>query len=239
MKALSDPSEVAPLITSVIERVIDTYSGFTSGGWLIVRQILYMFFQGRRTKVSLFLTNGCQNTDGSFLLDTSVLPYGTENPGIVRYYESNQIKSVVHSTHINMTSTPLSSLYDISSELGQSVYMKGQLCLFGSHQPVSDDIQDWRESLGDSVERAANRILPILAGNHGNVAKRDLSAEKGKIKHENLNSSMKLDMFEMDASDEKIGIQIIIVDQSNHYKNILDEFDDNKEDYYGQDDGHN
>lgn len=58
----------------------------TAGEWLLVRQSLYSFVQGRKIKVSLFLQNSMQNLDGSFMLSckTGPMPLGSEKPGKIR-----------------------------------------------------------------------------------------------------------------------------------------------------------
>ncbi|KAI3386125.1 hypothetical protein SNEBB_011329 [Seison nebaliae] len=55
-------------------------------------QQILIYFQDLRIRVSIFLKNKKQNSDGSFIIDDSgLMPFDTEVPGEIRYYEDKRV----------------------------------------------------------------------------------------------------------------------------------------------------
>jgi len=117
-------SIVIPLINNIISRIIGLYGNFSSLQWLSLKQSLYLFFQGKRIKISLFLQQNIQNLDGNFLFENNPkLPYGTEKPGIVRSYDSNN--SIITNkfiSEIGIDSIESHEILDKSSSLGFNMF---------------------------------------------------------------------------------------------------------------------
>ena len=117
-------SIVIPLINNIISRIIELYGNFSSLQWLSLKQSLYLFFQGKRIKISLFLQQNIQNLDGNFLFENNPkLPYGTEKPGIVRSYDSNN--SIITNkfiSEIGIDSIESNEILDKSSSLGFNMF---------------------------------------------------------------------------------------------------------------------
>jgi len=85
------PSPVIALIDDVISRFIRLYGNFSSLQFLSLKQSLYLYFQGKKIKISLFLQQNIQDMNGNFIfVKNSKLPYGTENPGQIKSYDHNR-----------------------------------------------------------------------------------------------------------------------------------------------------
>lgn len=68
------------------------YSSYSVGQYATVRQELASFFQDRRVKVSLFLQDGVQHSEGTFVMShTGRLPAGADSPGLVRYFDERGV----------------------------------------------------------------------------------------------------------------------------------------------------
>lgn len=75
-------SSLVDLIDVCIARLISTYASLTEGQWLLLKQNVLRFMQGKRIKVSLFLQHNLQTMNGVLVLNTEgVLPLGTDRPG--------------------------------------------------------------------------------------------------------------------------------------------------------------
>lgn len=91
-KLVGTHTDVKALLQNAMSRCISLYSALTYGDWLLVQQTLYQFFYGKRVKVSLFLQQNMQTTTGMLILtNKGNLPYLTEKPGSIRYYENNKV----------------------------------------------------------------------------------------------------------------------------------------------------
>uniref|UniRef100_A0A8C4WXP2 Organic solute carrier partner 1 n=1 Tax=Eptatretus burgeri TaxID=7764 RepID=A0A8C4WXP2_EPTBU len=77
------------LINNTHHVLIDTYSCMTSGEFQVIRQMLLYFFQDLHIRVSLFLKDKVQSSNGRFILPVSgPVPCGTEPPGTIRIYNN-------------------------------------------------------------------------------------------------------------------------------------------------------
>ena len=79
------------LINNVISRFIGLYGTFSSLQFLSLKQSLYLYFQGKKIKISLFLQQNIQDHNGNFLFTKNPkLPYGTGSPGKIISYDHNR-----------------------------------------------------------------------------------------------------------------------------------------------------
>merc|ERR1712186_130173 len=88
-----------------------------------MRQALCTFFQDRKVKVSLFLHDQTQNSDGSIVVPSGgTLPTGALTPGTVRYFAQGQEVSRQCLPTVNSASWKPNA--GVRTHLGSNVYEK-------------------------------------------------------------------------------------------------------------------
>ncbi|XP_013416760.1 protein OSCP1-like [Lingula anatina] len=100
MDAIAAFVQDAPNAKSQVEYVYtlikQNFGSMSLGEFQLIRQTLLIFFQDMHIRVSIFLKDKVQNSNGRFVLSTSgALPYGTEMPGTIRIFNSqgDQVKT--------------------------------------------------------------------------------------------------------------------------------------------------
>lgn len=114
-------------IQGCVDRCITLYGNMSAGQWLLLRQSLLRFLQGKKIKVSLFLQQGLQTVEGSLVVDLGgKLPYGTELPGKHRVFEGNTMVRCVpfYSPISTLGCIECDDAFDMESTQGKNVYMK-------------------------------------------------------------------------------------------------------------------
>jgi hypothetical protein len=125
---VSTSVEVTDLITSTIDEVVNLYSNFTNGQWNMLKFTLMRFFQGKRVKVSLFLQQSMQLQTGVLVFPIEgKLPYGTEIPGTIKYFENDRNVNTkrFHSDLFDVVSESDDAI-DLNSKNGFNVYTKDE-----------------------------------------------------------------------------------------------------------------
>jgi hypothetical protein len=126
LKELVKTEAITELIDSAIRRLIATYSVLTNGQWLILKQSIMRFMQGKRIKVSLFLQQNLQTMNGVLVLNNSgSLPYGTDIPGHRKLFEGGKLVSV-QSISCPQTLEVVQeavAVLDVDNTLGSNMYM--------------------------------------------------------------------------------------------------------------------
>jgi hypothetical protein len=126
LKGLVQNQEVYDLIQLTIEKCIGLYSGLSNGQWGLVKQSIFRFFQGKRIKVSLFLQQSLQSIDGALILNhQGELPFGTELPGTIRFFEGDNVARVSKfETVLKTGCTESTAVIDPLFRLGMNMYSK-------------------------------------------------------------------------------------------------------------------
>ncbi|XP_026040641.1 protein OSCP1 isoform X3 [Astatotilapia calliptera] len=91
MDAIKDFVKDTPSILSQVDetyrQLIEMYTPLSSGEFQLIRQTLLIFFQDMHIRVSIFLKDKVQNSNGRFVLPTSgPVPHGTQVPGLIRMF---------------------------------------------------------------------------------------------------------------------------------------------------------
>ncbi|KAH8057746.1 organic solute transport protein 1 [Aureococcus anophagefferens] len=87
LRSMCDSKLTDELLDDTVARCERTYGRFTFGDWILCKQQLVQFFQGRKVRVSLFLQQQFQATDGTLSLDPGgALPEGADAPGTLRRF---------------------------------------------------------------------------------------------------------------------------------------------------------
>ncbi|CAL8249090.1 unnamed protein product [Lota lota] len=94
MDAIKDLVKEAPTILSQVDetyrQLIEIYTPLSSGEFQLIRQTLLIFFQDMHIRVSIFLKDKVQNSNGRFVLPTSgPVPHGTHVPSLIRMFSCN------------------------------------------------------------------------------------------------------------------------------------------------------
>ncbi|TNN89106.1 Protein OSCP1 [Liparis tanakae] len=91
MDVIKDFVKDTPSILSLVDethlQLVEMYTTLSSGEFQLIRQTLLIFFQDMHIRVSIFLKDKVQNSNGRFVLPTSgPVPYGTQVPGLIRMF---------------------------------------------------------------------------------------------------------------------------------------------------------
>ncbi|KAG5858020.1 hypothetical protein ANANG_G00025660 [Anguilla anguilla] len=91
MDAIKDFVRDAPSILNQVDetyrQLIEMYTPLSGGEFQLIRQTLLVFFQDMHIRVSIFLKDKVQNSNGRFVLPTSgPVPHGTQVPGSIRIF---------------------------------------------------------------------------------------------------------------------------------------------------------
>lgn len=126
MKLLVGNEEAKETIQRAIDKSVALYTTLNNGQLILLKQSLFRFFQGKKIKVSLFLQQSLQNVDGSLVLShVGELPYGTELPGMARYYEGASVaKSIQFDSVVKIGCTEVTDVINVAMRLGLNMYAK-------------------------------------------------------------------------------------------------------------------
>eukprot|EP00429_Kryptoperidinium_foliaceum_P089543 CAMPEP_0176196036 /NCGR_PEP_ID=MMETSP0121_2-20121125/6822_1 /TAXON_ID=160619 /ORGANISM="Kryptoperidinium foliaceum, Strain CCMP 1326" /LENGTH=242 /DNA_ID=CAMNT_0017534827 /DNA_START=1 /DNA_END=725 /DNA_ORIENTATION=- len=88
-RLVGSAAPVIELLNECTRQMQLAYASMTVADYAVMRQCLCTFFQDRKVKVSLFLHNHTQNSDGSIIVPSGgVLAANALPPGTVRYFQS-------------------------------------------------------------------------------------------------------------------------------------------------------
>lgn len=126
IKRLVTDTHVHDLVQVAIDSALSAYCPLNDSQWLTLKSTLLKFLQEKKVKVSLFLQQGMQTPDGVLVLtNAGKLPFATEMPGTIRYYESGTVVSTgafeISSVHGCLESD---GVVDFSNKLGMNMYSK-------------------------------------------------------------------------------------------------------------------
>ena len=124
--------EVIELVAGAVTQVERAMREMSMGDMMYMRYTLLNFFQDQRIRVSLFLQENIQLSDGRIRLPRGeAVPPGTEVPGVVRYFDAagnlsttERFESKDMSVGTTETVAQLRSGKDRSCSLGTNVYLK-------------------------------------------------------------------------------------------------------------------
>ncbi|KAJ8366449.1 hypothetical protein AAFF_G00355500 [Aldrovandia affinis] len=110
-------------------QLIEIYGPLSGGEFQLIRQTLLLFFQDLHIRVSIFLKDKVQNSNGRFALPTvGPVPHGTEVPGLIRIFgpRVNEVKRTQFPAIGSYTSALREGSFDIFGDrvttLGTNIY---------------------------------------------------------------------------------------------------------------------
>ena len=135
---------------------------FTAGDWLVLKQSLFRFVQGKKIKVSLFLQRKIQTVDGTLVLNhTGMLPFGVERPGIVRTFDGSSgafVRQFEQPTIANQGCVEATTIWNPDLVLGINMYSAGTLTF------CSEDIAKDAKAKEDVLATLRNMISRMSFG---------------------------------------------------------------------------
>lgn len=184
----------------VVKLLVQTFSTLSSGELQLIRQNLLQFFQDMHIRVSIFLKEKVQSSNGRFILPAGgPVPYGTEIPGTVRYFNSDgkQNKTVEFPTSGNYSATlkegSLAPKGDRVVKLGKNMYNKVR----PSDTTVSPEKQQRKTQ---SVEEITSNPNPMVKAELNLLAHLMGAVEN---KSEKKESDFRISMFNTDQEEEE------------------------------------
>lgn len=87
-KFVDGQANILQQVEHVYRLLLETYGSMTSGGFHLIRQTLLNFFQDMHIRVSIFLKDKVQTSNGRFVLTTGgPVPWGSEVPGTIKRFD--------------------------------------------------------------------------------------------------------------------------------------------------------
>ncbi|XP_023367946.1 protein OSCP1 isoform X1 [Otolemur garnettii] len=84
---IQDSPTIMHQVDETFRQLTEIYGGLSAGEFQLIRQTLLIFFQDLHIRVSIFLKDRVQNSNGRFVLPASgPVPWGTEVPGLIRMF---------------------------------------------------------------------------------------------------------------------------------------------------------
>ena len=89
-KFVGGNDNVMELINNVYTLLYQNYASLSQAQFQLIRQSLLSFLQDLHIRVSIFLKDRVQNSNGKFVLPTNgAVPFTSDVPGTIRYYDEN------------------------------------------------------------------------------------------------------------------------------------------------------
>ncbi|XP_074161266.1 protein OSCP1 isoform X2 [Sminthopsis crassicaudata] len=84
-----DSPDIMNQVDETFRQIIEVYGCLPAGEFQLIRQTLLLFFQDMHIRVSIFLKDKVQNSNGRFVLPISgPVPWGTKVPGLIRMFNN-------------------------------------------------------------------------------------------------------------------------------------------------------
>ncbi|XP_064629355.1 protein OSCP1-like [Lineus longissimus] len=125
---VEDNPPTKQLVDNVYRLVLQNYGALSHGEFLLVRQTLLNFFQDMHIRVSIFLKDKVQNSNGRFAIPTfGPVPWSSEVPGTIRIFNNGeQVKTTNFRCNTKYINVPKEPSFDMRgdrvSKLGTNMY---------------------------------------------------------------------------------------------------------------------
>ncbi|XP_069612981.1 protein OSCP1 isoform X2 [Ranitomeya imitator] len=206
MDAIKDFIRDSPSILNQVDetfrQLIDMYNCLPAGEFQLIRQTLLVFFQDMHIRVSIFLKDKVQNSNGRFVLPTSgPVPWGTEVPGLIRIFslKGEELKRAEFQNGGNYVSPLREGSYDLFGDrvlkLGTNMYS------------VSRSVEtDMSGTLKSSASHTKENVVPNpLAKEELNLLAQLLGGLELK-KPPGSDHSFRLNLFMNDEEEEQAAL---------------------------------
>ncbi|KFV75022.1 Protein OSCP1, partial [Dryobates pubescens] len=202
LDAIKDFIQDAPGILNQVDetfrQLIDTYCGLSAGEFQLIRQTLLVFFQDMHIRVSIFLKDKVQNSNGRFVLPISgPVPWGTEVPGLIRMFNhnGNEVKRTEFTTDGNYVTPQREGSFEL---YGDRVLKLGTN-MYSVSRPVETHMSGSSKTLASHAKE--NRVPNLLAKEELNFLARLLGGLEVK-KPAGSETGFRLNLFTTDEEEE-------------------------------------
>ncbi|XP_048950119.1 protein OSCP1 isoform X2 [Canis lupus baileyi] len=126
---IQDSPTILHQVEETFRQLTETYGGLSAGEFQLIRQTLLSFFQDLHIRVSIFLKDRVQNSNGRFVLPVSgPVPWGTEVPGLIRMFNNKgkEVKKVEFKHGGHYVTAPKEGSFELCGDrvlkLGTNMY---------------------------------------------------------------------------------------------------------------------
>ncbi|XP_070568363.1 protein OSCP1-like [Ptychodera flava] len=207
MDAIRSFVEDSPPIKSQVDNVyrllIQHYASLPAGEFQLIRQTLLEFFEDMHIRVSIFLKDKVQNSNGRFALPINgPVPYGSDIPGTIRYFSDGaQLKS----KDFPVTGKYMASLREGSFDMKGDRVTKLGTNMYNVSRPVETQI-------ASSRQKGATASSDVESNNPNPLAKAELNllahlmGSIGKEAESKKDKGFRINLFQNDAEEEQYSV---------------------------------
>ncbi|KAM9488062.1 protein OSCP1 isoform 1-T1 [Clarias gariepinus] len=203
MDAIKDFVRDTPSILSQVDetyrQLIEIYTPLSGGDFQLIRQTLLIFFQDMHIRVSIFLKDKVQNSNGRFVLPTSgPVPHGTQSPGLIRIFNCNgeEVKRLQFRDCGNYTAALREGSFELFGDrvikLGTNMYSVSRPV--ETHMSGTSKISSQHTKVNTIPNPLAKEELNLLAKLMGGLEIR---------KPSNTDSGFRVNLFATDEEEEE------------------------------------
>ncbi|KAK3096796.1 hypothetical protein FSP39_003360 [Pinctada imbricata] len=169
-------------VDHVYRLLIEAFGSLSMGEFQLVRQTLLNFFQDMHIRVSIFLKDKVQNSNGRFVLPTGgTLPSKTEMPGTILLYDSTgKARSVSFPPGGSYLPAKAEGSFDIKGDrvtkLGTNMYSVSRTVETSgaSHTKSIQQMSDIESSTPNPLAKAQLDLLSQLIGSKAMTSKQEI-----------------------------------------------------------------
>ncbi|OWF39164.1 protein OSCP1-like isoform X3 [Mizuhopecten yessoensis] len=185
IKSLLDGApQVQQQVDHVYRLLIETFGSLSLGEFQLIRQTLLNFFQDMHIRVSIFLKDKVQSSNGRFVLpDSGTLPWKTESPGTIRLYDAsgNVRNTSQFPANGNFVPALQEGSFDIKgsrvTKLGTNMYSvvrTVETISSGVQRRQANVVSDIESNTPDPLAKAQLDLLSTLIGGRKSASKQEI-----------------------------------------------------------------
>ncbi|KAM6172821.1 protein OSCP1 isoform 1-T1 [Erethizon dorsatum] len=150
---IRDSPTILHQVDETFRQLTEVYGALSAGEFQLIRQTLLLFFQDLHIRVSIFLKDRVQNSNGRFVLPVSgPVPWGTEVPGLIRMFNNKgeEVKKIEFKHGGNYVTAPKEGSFEL---YGDRVLKLGTN-MYSVHRPVETHMSGASKSLASQTQKS-------------------------------------------------------------------------------------
>ncbi|XP_077576845.1 protein OSCP1 [Stigmatopora nigra] len=194
---VKDTPSILDQVENTYKQLIEMYTPMSSGEFQLIRQTLLIFFQDMHIRVSIFLKDKVQNSNGRFVLPISgPIPHGMQIPGEIRMYSctGDESSMLLFNNAGNYAPAVSEGSFDLFGDrvtkLGTNMY---SVC-----RPVETHMSGTSKHLAQHTK--VNLVPNPLAKEELNLLAELMG---GLDVHKNVDSGFRVNLFATDEEEEE------------------------------------
>lgn len=213
---IKDSGPISQQVDFVYRLLLQHYASLTPGEFMLIRQTLLNFFQDMHIRVSIFLKDKVQNSNGRFVLPTSgPTPFGTEVPGTIRLFNTagKEVKKATFNPTAKYTMSTKEGSFD---KRGDRVTKLGTN-MYNVARPAETTVSAPARSVQASSDMDMNNPNPLAKAQLDLLSKLIGSAATEKKKGK---SDFRLNLFNTDEEEEEAASMRPVAEAGSHVISI-------------------